>query len=391
MTAVPDRHWHRPWVVVLALAPASLLLLMLARPVDGIAARQPGPEHSSTQNEVALVTRPVGQGIEEILADAVGHRLRGGRVREVEVADDGRVWVAVGGRVIMLGQPGAVWPRSGSWRALPRRLSDSPQGDLWAVEDGGRVVALEGEVWTDRSAGVGTPAGSIGVTADGSVWRIGRSGDGPASVLSLVDDTWRTWPSDGLDAMLGHGQARYTLASTTDGRVWLGVDGGAHAGGLAYLDGDVWRSAGSPIADGPLQVLAMVTGRQGDLWAIADVNPRTRTRPGSYVLLRHLDDTWTSYGPEQGMIQDRARGWTGWSPVSPAAMVIDDAGRVWLSVEGTGLVVFDGSVFQRVVAPGLGRALDLDVAPDGSVWVVGARGGLYRVDATAFSSAVPSA
>jgi hypothetical protein len=84
-------------------------------------------------------------------------------------------------------------------------------------------------------------------------------------------------------------------------------------------------------------------------------------------------------------------GWTDPSPTLPSPIEVGHDGRVWFSIYGVGLYSFDGLDFGRVDVPGLRLgALDVDVGPDGRVWIVGLRGALYTmcVSATDGSPAV---
>ncbi len=129
-----------------ALTAAAMLSLLLPLSVaSGVV--DPGEGDAGT-SPIGLVTQPLGDGLERILADGAGHRLDGGRIREVEVTADGTIWVAAGRSVLALGQPGSIEPRGRGWQAFPRQLRETADGGLWAVEDGGTVVVLAEGGWS---------------------------------------------------------------------------------------------------------------------------------------------------------------------------------------------------------------------------------------------------
>lgn len=327
----------------------------------------------------ALETVDVADGFERVVSDGTGRQLDRGRIREVAVDVDGRVWLAVGRNVVALGEPGAIEPRSDDPKMLPRQLSVTPSGDLWAVEDGGSVVAMEGETWVDRSAGMTTVDRSLGALEDGSVWRVARGPKGHGRIVELVDDEWRRAVVVGLDGWLGARDTDFDFAQTADGRRWIGFDHDSRQGGLA-VDGEAgWTLLGPLGTVVAPRVLGLTADPDGSLWVLADLKA-ARSRPGDYVLLRYDGTTWDIFGSAEGMPTDDTGSWTGWAPSIPNPIVVDDSGRVWFSLYQVGLFVFDGTDFERVTAPGLGLgALDLDVGPDGRVWVVSARGALYTV------------
>jgi hypothetical protein len=62
-------------------------------------------------------------------------------------------------------------------------------------------------------------------------------------------------------------------------------------------------------------------------------------------------------------------------------MVTTPDGTLWFSLDGLGLVAFDGDTFTRRDTPALKLgALDLDVDRDGRIWVAGWRGALYYIE-----------
>ena len=360
---------------------ALVVVALLAVPTGaaGIDTGVSAPSHSTAcKVQEGLVTRTVGPGVLQVIADEAGHRFDGGRIREVEVGRDGTIVVAQGRRVIVLGEPGAITPRSDGRRSVVRALHLTPWGELWAVEDGGSVVVAEDGHWVDRSGSMRGAGSSIGALDDGSVWRVARSPHGPNEIVKLDGTGWAPSESVGLEESLGGGVGRYDFARTSDGRVWLGIDRGDRPGGIATYDEAGWRGDQLGTAEAP-RALGLSVGTDGSLWVIADRRLHD-TRPGEYVLLRHHEGTWSAIGPEQGMPQDKVGAWTDWDPTAPNIIMVDPDGRVWFSVRGIGLYLYDGVDFHRVEVPGSGTGvLDIRVDPDGRAWIVSGRGALYVV------------
>ncbi len=360
---------------------ALVVIALLAAPAD-VAGIDPGASATSPspicEVQEGLVTKAVGPGVLQVIADQAGHRFDGGRIREVEVGSDGTIVVAQGRRVIELGEPGAIVPRTDGWRSFVRFLHLAPWGELWAVEDGGSTVVAEDGRWVDRSGGMRSAGHSVGTLDDGSVWRVTRSRDRTSEIVKLEGEAWVSSESVGLEEPLAGGAGHYDFARTTDGRVWLGIDRGYRPGGIATYDEAGWSGDEIGTAEVP-RVLGLSVGPDGSLWAIADRRLHDN-RPGEYVLLRYDEGTWSAIGPEQGMPQGRLDVWTGWDPTAPNIITVDPDGRVWFSVYGIGLHVYDGADFYRVKIPDSGRgALDLRVGPDGLAWIVSGRGALYVV------------
>jgi hypothetical protein len=360
---------------------ALVVLALLAGPSDAASVNigSTGPTSSSAcEAPEGLVTQSIAPGVLQVIADDAGHRFDRGQIREVEVGSDGTVVVAQGRRVIVLGEPGAIAPRTNGPRSFVRFLHLAPWGELWAVEDGGSAVVAEEGRWVDRSGGMRSAGHSIGALEDGSVWRVARSPGGTNEIVQLEGADWIPAASDDIAESLGAGSGRFDFERTTDGRLWLAIDRGDRPGGFATYDQNGWNGDVLDPGDTP-RVLALTVGPDGSLWAIADRKLHD-SRPGEYVLLKHHEGIWLAIGPEQGMPSDEANAWTDWDPTVPTVLTVDRAGRVWFSIYGIGLYAFDGAEFSRVELPHARRGvLDLRVAPDGSVWVVSSRGALYVI------------
>jgi hypothetical protein len=323
--------------------------------------------------------------LERLTTDALGRELGDGRLREVELATDGTVWLAQGSRVLALDQPGSIAPRRNGWRWVPTKVRVAPDGTVWATEEGGSVVSAEDGVWVDRSDAWPHAGASLALLPDGSAWRVVWDAERGNALALLGEAGWQLVDAPALDALLGRRAARFTFAQTTDGLTWLGVDGGDRPSGLAVLADGGWTPVGTLGSVVAPRVLDLAAGADGSLWVLADLDAPTREPDaGGYVLLRRgADGDWTVFGASEGMPQDRSRLSLGWSRHVPAPLAVDQAGRVWFSIEQVGLHVFDGSAFERVVAPGLrSGALDIAMGPEGDGWIVGATGGLFRLPAS---------
>lgn len=225
----------------------------------------------------------------------------------------------------------------------------------------------------------------VEVGADGTVWlAVGRR------VLALGRPGAAEPRARGWEAFPRR------LSVQTDGALWAVEDGGQ----TVTLTGTGWASGQAPLpADSdplaldeaaleqltaagierPPRVLAGVTGPDQQRWLVVDVGPRPDERPSQRRLLRFDGSDWTVLGPDQGLPGDTRDAWTVPGPEAPVALAVDHAGRAWFSLDHHGLWVADDEGFSRVRFPGLGSgALDLAVTPDGSVWIAGARGSLFR-------------
>jgi sugar lactone lactonase YvrE len=235
---------------------------------------------------------------------------------------DGAMWLVSRGFDSMVG---AVAYDGERWLApvdtgITATGAASPDGSVWMfgldLDRDEKVVLyrLEDGVLTPQPAPEGgfecVYCGAYDVDADGTFWRYAKG------VIHRFDGvTWTVFQSDPTD-----------LAGTTDESAWqLGVDG-SH-----------WIIGRSE--DGPTP------------WSVARIRPDGVTRMPLGAGTEDADE-----------IQGRVRAMTG-----------DANGRLWLEVDGYGLVCID--VDTRTVTeygtetlPSL-EFSDLDAAPDGSVWV----------------------
>lgn len=300
--------WPSPWLEVEALPEPSdgaghgrrrrtgriVLVATLVAVVAALAVPR-----LATAVEPELVGRLDGGDVVRILGDAAGHRLDTGHVREVEIAADGTIWVAVGRRVLALGTPGAIEPRAPGWRAYPRRLSAQADGTIRAVEDGGEVVTLTANGWATaehvracaedspsleaaalerlRAAGVDRephvlasstgPGGQRWVVVDVSASPNVRPAD--YRLLRFDGASWTVFgPDEGMPrddrrpwTMAGP-QAPAALAVDQDGRAWFSLD---HRGLWRADDDGVTRLRFPGLGSGALDLASAPDG-DGVVW-----------------------------------------------------------------------------------------------------------------------------
>jgi streptogramin lyase len=291
-------------MAIAALGMALVICLVGPRQADGLVV-DPDTTTPTPPPTVGpeLVTLPLDDGLVRVLADDAGHRFDGGRVREVEVGTDGTVWVAVGRRAVRLGTAGSIEPRAGGWRSFPRGLSVDVDGSLWAIEDGGSVVVLKDDRWTqavdlaqpprpgralpeamsrERLAELGVD-GPVRVLAsapapDGTVWFVADTSASPHvrpadhALLHLSADGWET--IDRAAGMPQEGQrawsalppaASATIVVDQDGRVWFSI----YRLGLFVFDGSEFERIEDPGLR--LGALDLEIGLDGSIW-IASVS-----------------------------------------------------------------------------------------------------------------------
>jgi hypothetical protein len=145
--------------------------------------------------------------------------------------------------------------------------------------------------------------------------------------------------------------------------LWLGV-----GGGLWSLDGDRWETVhpeADPGGDYPHTLLAR--GLDGTVWAFISDGA------GDWSLVRIDEDGRTWYSRSAGVPMIGAPG--GWA----GRMAAGPDGKVWITPPDGGVSVFDGTTWTHFLGDtGLGQRIDLEVAPDGTVWVKGHRVYLIR-------------
>lgn len=290
-----------------------------------------------------------------------------GVVYDVAVAGDSTVWAGTDQGVYTL----AVQAPAGdaqAWRGGPSpggtasglvwQVAPAPDGSIWVSTHSGGVSRFEPAVgrWTNYTAPDSFPRPSarmLAIGPDGQPWvHIGYD-----HVYRFDGQQWEVaYPAGG-------GQWVCDMAFAAGGTPWIATCDGFHAygGGLAYRDGDAWRT---------------ITTKDGlasdDLTALA-------LRPDGVI----------AAGSRQGISVRQEGRWRTLRagptlvPVTGAAVAAD--GTAWFAfgddhwqAAGGGLAGFDGRQWQYVTSrdglPVSDNVRALAVAADGSLWAGGGCG-----------------
>ncbi|MBX3424395.1 MAG: response regulator [Pirellulales bacterium] len=257
-----------------------------------------------------------------------------------------------------------------------------PRGRVWLGTAGGEVLCF------DRSSGtwslfnetdgltVGRRPAILGLS-DGSTWvAYGIDSDG----LNIYDgESWRIESLEGFGAPARFGSP----IEAKDGTVWLS---GHYRIGV-YRDGQ-WTTYAKPEHPVPYALNFLLQSSDGALWiggsnteivridyqtsrwlTIEDLNFGWESPAGEQWFLHrngrvvvNRDDDWTSYGPEDGVIN------------APTALMGTRSGEVWVagSHDSTAATArFDGTAWTRFVHDELSWGVDprgVLEASDGSLW-----------------------
>ncbi|HXN50082.1 MAG TPA: hypothetical protein VN893_25750 [Bryobacteraceae bacterium] len=213
---------------------------------------------------------------------------------------------------------------------------------LWAA-GGNSVVRFEGGRWL-RYRGTGIQDAVSVAASGGQAWVLDISG----AVAHFNGQTWGTTKVGLPDLEWDRSSVRWArLARTPDGALWLAY------GGVWRFDGTNWQSV-SPAGD-KLKWSALFGVARDRLWF----------EDGDLVETVSIDRAvWSRYTPADIGLPSSTR----------AAAVAQGADVTWLATSA-GLVVFDGTRWQRVPPPepGAVRITSVAAGPRGSVWVVATR------------------
>jgi uncharacterized repeat protein (TIGR01451 family) len=260
-------------------------------------------------------------------------------------------------------------------------LAFAPDGSLWAGTASGVVRwDLVTDTYLHYSVADGLASDDVtdlAFASDGTLWIATRGG------VTRFDGTgWTSYSeADGLPSDLV-----YSLATGSDGSVWVGTQSGA-----SYFDGSAWAS--SAVADRPPADLVwyVAIAPDGDVWF--------STHTGGIIRHSPAQDTWTTYGTEDGLPVPNAR-----------FLTIGPDGAPWLHIGYHHVYRFDGTTWQLAYEAGGGRWV-CDIAfdahelpwiatcggyrtygaglahPDGGTWsYVTTRDGLVDNDVTAVAA-----
>lgn len=355
----------RPSKISLGVTVTALLLVCSA----GAVSAEPS-EPPTYRQARGLTFESVEPGVWKVIdprAPATGTRESPEWHRGLEVAPDGTVWVWGPGGIRELGgspigddsfDPDEwadlsfpIWSRA-------RRLAIGVDGTVWAIIDS-QVRSHDGSAWTTHEldweavAPRGTDeihASMIQALPNGTVWASWEAwyDEGYAVEHILASFDGREWAVQNLAEEL---RDVSSIASTPDGDVWLVIiDEDSPV--LLRRHADEWQRVEPPSTpwSGP------AIGPDGTLWMTV-----TRpTDPGCNALARLAQGTWSSYESEGDE----------WCVYALLGLEVGPDGTAWFALDG--VAAFDGAEWQQHL---LGSTpLDLDVAPDGMVWVAGPDG-----------------
>lgn len=362
-------------VAVGSVAGVSALIRSSERriPIGPTETPMPSPTaETTTPSPTALAPAVIsGSGLDGYVATT----FPGAGNSDLAIAPDGAVWAAGWASVSRFDDE--TWtayygPEDGLPRGYVLDVEVTPDGSVWAGTERG-LARLDGRTWTIVSPSVWVR--DLAVAPDGSVvtgfyrplrnlsWGGVARFDGETwSILGDAD----TMPEDFLT---------FLDVSPVDGAVWTtaGGSGFIPVGTISRFDGSVWT--GWSVNEFPgheelpgLIPQAMTVGPDGSVWVVT-LQPETlhhgwRTLHGT--LARFDGVTWTVFSAPVGAAVNA------WG----VAMAIGPDGTVWLAGnegqdvdEYRGLLFsFDGTSWTRDRVGGGVSALE--VAPDGTLWVV---------------------
>jgi hypothetical protein len=343
-------------------------------PAVGASASVPLATRGDLLPGVGLEVEEVETGVFRVVGDGE-HGLRQG-VSDVAVSPEGDVWVVKSGhRLLRLGEPGST------------RIESKTEVGVHAQPDGAIVLhyrahrkIFDGERWVrwlpTREQSCEAGSSGAAVWADGACWGLHfGEGDsystGQRHVRADASGGERAFSPD--DTGLRPGEALDQVATSSDGKVWMSVgvrpsDGGRGSfSGLIVFDGETWdrvpARAASDLPAGP----NIAVDADGVVWAASLWDDRL-------VLERWDGEAWSSYETSDYRLGPSGhvgiQGGEGGSCCPPRLRFGED-GTIWLG----GLTAFDGTSLKTLdlAASGTGQkstAGEGELAPDGSVWVV---------------------
>jgi hypothetical protein len=296
----------------------------------------------------SMVTEEVEPGVFRVDHDGV-RDLSPADYLSVFIGQDGSIWLASRtGHLSRLGVAETqAWLR-GEEDSILKDLEVAPDGTIWAVDlesDGSVLRSFDGEAWTTHAvAPFVRMVGDVEIAPDGVVWA--ALADGTLGYLDAEGSTWQTIETPTTPPPFQYGE--YGFVATESG-VWA-----RHRTGVWHYADGAWE----PITYGDPDAGTMP---DGVFWGIGD----------DETLLRHDETGWQRWS----LREHRMLGsWV----IAPHGVAPD--GSFWAAWSGSGVHGtpdalgvnrFDGRTWMRFL-PGTesGWLSGMDIAPDGSVWVL---------------------
>jgi streptogramin lyase len=360
-------------------------------PTESAATPSPTPTSSATPEPTESATAeptPTSEAsveaVEPVLVAATGElALDADFVVDMTIGPGGSVWAIVnneGEAPALLNSAFGEWTEIAAPESL--HLADAriagltPTGELWltnGTQSNLAIWELRGETWTDRTPpateqwGWAAPP-PVAIGSDGTVWVITPEDGGDSATLRRFDgSTWTSTPipptfrtSKLPDWYLLGGPDHIT--GTSSGEFW---GDRATRGALDVFDGNEWipteRDEITP-KSADETVIRLAAGDDGSVWAlvtVADWINGDLTCCTEAWWQRFHEGNWTAI------------------PTDPTGVSID---RECIA-EQYGLIEdpqFDDPTWLLAALDAV--VLDLDVAPDGSLWYVIQCVGIVRVD-----------
>jgi hypothetical protein len=393
------------WVLLLVAALVALVAGTLAVGSRLLESREPLPEQRPALLE-GMVTEEIEPGVFRVVNDGV-RDLSSTDAVDVVAGYDGGIWLLREQGFLRLGSDGVhEWP----WSPVPPRgvpeshvLQVAPDGTLWVIPTGsvfstgrwfwpGEVFrSTDGEAWSSQPCPGGYCKG-VTVAPDGTLWASWSWDDGWACERGVAEEDCEWWVGylspTGWQQLDGSTPADFGFERLvfTDAGDLYGVASGWDSVLYRYEDG-TWRQISYvPLVD---------VGPDGTRWQFGGFSDELRWDELTQSL--RDDETW-------GLARFADGEWEGWTSAD-LPEIRDDLGldyqfkvapdgSVWFSlwrngprtdngmcepawggpdavdpdaIDCDGLARFDGETLDRFLP---GQSISMDVAADGSVWVL---------------------
>jgi hypothetical protein len=320
-----------------------------------------------------LVTEEVEPGVYRVIND--GHRdlAHLGQPGGLVTGPDGSVWVVREDRLHRLGSPSI---RDGDDTSPFWPIEIAPDGSLWSA-DIESLARFDGETWTEHATGIHDRIRYVGIAIgpDGAVWTM-ESRIEHAEPVSFDERGSMARLQPWADVF--HGSvAESPIAVSPDGDVWVAGELPGADDVLLRFDGNAWDVVPGPEGfvneAGYGQVLDI--GSDGSLWL--GFHERSQhpgeDREGDGSVLARLDESgWNTFSEADGV-----EGWgSGHRFIYQLMLRVAPDGSVWVNAANAdiedpcaGVARFDGVTWSEYLDHIC--VDDLDIAPDGAVWLVG--------------------